>query len=136
MVGKAAPPLELPDLDGRTVRLEDFRGNKTVVLFWRPGCGFCKRMLPDLKAWEQSRSPNAPKLLIVSSESAESNRDQGLTSPIVLDSGFAIGRAFGASGTPSAVLVDEQGNIASDRVVGGPAVLALANRPDPAGRAS
>jgi hypothetical protein len=23
-----------------------------LVLFWSPGCGFCSRMLDDLKAWK------------------------------------------------------------------------------------
>lgn len=37
-----------------------------------------------------------------------------------------MGRAFGANGTPSGVLVDEEGKLASELVVGGPAVLELA----------
>jgi hypothetical protein len=44
----------------------------------------------------------------------------------VLDQSFSIGSAFGASGTPSAVLVDEAGKIASEVAVGAPAVLELA----------
>ncbi len=37
-----------------------------LVLFWRPSCGFCQRMLNDLKAWEANPPTNAPKLLMVS----------------------------------------------------------------------
>ncbi len=44
-----------------------------------------------------------------------------------MDDSFATGRAFGASGTPSAILIDEFGNVASDIVVGAPAVIDLAN---------
>ncbi|HET7056558.1 MAG TPA: MauE/DoxX family redox-associated membrane protein, partial [Thermomicrobiales bacterium] len=47
-----APQINLPDLDGNMVSLADFAGDPTVVLFWNPGCGFCKRMLDDLKTWE------------------------------------------------------------------------------------
>ena len=36
-----------------------------------------------------------------------------------------LGSAFGANGTPSAVLVDEQGNVASGLAVGAPQVMAL-----------
>ena len=50
----------------------------------------------------------------------------GLTSPMLLDQQFAVGRAFGASGTPSAVLVDAEGKVASEVAVGAPAVLELA----------
>ncbi len=35
-VGEAAPDFALPDADGRTVRLSDFRG-RTVVLYFYPG---------------------------------------------------------------------------------------------------
>jgi hypothetical protein len=49
----------------------------------------------------------------------------GLNSPLVLEQSFHAGSAFGASGTPSAVLVDRKGNVASELAVGAPAVLAL-----------
>jgi len=31
---KPAPALALPDLDGKTVRLEDFRGKVVLLFFW------------------------------------------------------------------------------------------------------
>ncbi len=31
---KPAPPFALPDLDGKTVRLEDFRGKVLLLFFW------------------------------------------------------------------------------------------------------
>jgi peptidoglycan/LPS O-acetylase OafA/YrhL len=34
-VGAAAPPLELPDQTGRVVSLEDFRGERVLVVFYR-----------------------------------------------------------------------------------------------------
>jgi peroxiredoxin len=126
-VGDPAPPFKLPGLDGKPVALADFRGSNTLVLFWNPDCGFCARMLEDLRAWEASAPPGAPKLLVVSTGTPEANQALGLRSPIVLDQGFATGNAFGVSGTPSAVLVDAKGNIASEVAVGAPAVLALAN---------
>jgi peroxiredoxin len=124
-IGKDAPVVELTNLDGETVRLADFAGHPTAVLFWNPGCGFCQRMVDDLKAWESNKPDGAPKLLVVSTGEVEQNREQGLTSPVVLDSGFTVGRAFGASGTPSAVLVGADGKIVSGLAVGGPTVISL-----------
>ena len=112
--------MELNNLDGETVRLVDFAGHPTAVLFWNPGCGFCQRMLDDLKSWETEKPEDAPKLLVVSSGEVGRNRELGLSPPVVLDSGFNVGRAFGASGTPSAVLVGADGKIASGLAVGGP----------------
>ena len=56
----------------------------------------------------------------------ESNREQGFRSPVLLDQGFGAGSVLGAGGTPSAVIVDEYGIMASEVGVGAPAVLALA----------
>ena len=135
-LGDPAPPIRLPDLDGKTVALADFRGSKTLVLFWNPGCGFCARMLDDLKAWEANPPPGAPKLLVVSTGTAEANRAMGLRSPVVLDQGFTVAGTYGANGTPIGVLIDARGRIASDLAVGAPAVLTLAgagqDRPHPA----
>lgn len=130
-IGSPAPAVSLPDLDGKTVSLADFKGKKTLVLFWNPGCGFCRRMVDDLKAWEQKPPKGAPALLVVSTGTPEANREMGLKSPTVLDEGFNIGRAYGAGGTPSAVLVDEEGKIASEVAVGATSVMALANGQDP-----
>jgi hypothetical protein len=51
-----------------------------------------------------------------------------LQSPVVLDQGFSAGGKFGAGGTPMAVLVDAEGNIASEVAAGAQAVLALAGQ--------
>jgi hypothetical protein len=100
------------------------------VLFWNLGCGFCQQVLPDLKTWEADPPPGAPQLLVVSAGTVEANQAMGLRSPVVLDQGFNAGRTFGATGTPSAVLIDAQGRIASPVAVGAAAVLALAAGPD------
>jgi hypothetical protein len=43
------------------------------------------------------------------------NQAMGLRSPIVLDNaGMSVGKQFGATGTPMAVLIDAAGKIASE----------------------
>jgi peroxiredoxin/uncharacterized membrane protein YphA (DoxX/SURF4 family) len=128
-VGAPAPALSLPDLTGRLINLMAFRGRPTLVLFWNPGCGYCQQMLPDLKAWEANPSPEAPQLLVVSAGTVEANLVMGLRAPVLLDQGFTVGRAFGATGTPSGVLVDAQGHMMSAVGAGAAAVLALAAGP-------
>ena len=124
--GDPAPAFTLPDLSGRPVHLADFRGSNTLLLFWNPDCGYCQRMLEDLKAWEAQAPNGAPKLLIVSRDTVEANQAMGLRSPTVLEQDFAIASMFGATGTPMAVLVDAEGKIASEVAAGAQAVLALA----------
>jgi peroxiredoxin len=125
-IGDPAPSIELPDLDGRMVNLSDFRGRETLVLFWNPGCGFCQRMLEDLKAYEGDASRDGPRLLVVSRGSPEENRAMGLRSQMILDQNFTAASAFGASGTPMAVLVDAEGKVASGVAAGAEEVFAMA----------
>jgi methylamine dehydrogenase accessory protein MauD len=136
-VGEPAPAFALPDLTGNTVNLlASFRGRDTFVLFWNPECGFCQRMLPDLHAWEQQRRAGAPSLVLVSTGSLESNEQLGLQSSILLDPHARVMRAFGAAGTPTAILVDSIGNVASELAVGAPAILTLAGMRGPSERRS
>jgi hypothetical protein len=83
-------------------------------------------MLLDLKEWEENPLEGAPNLLVISAGTEEANKEMGLSSPVVINQGFSVGMAFGAGGTPSTVLVDEAGKIASEVAVGASAVLELA----------
>jgi peroxiredoxin len=125
-VGASAPAIRLRGLDERWIELKHFRGHDTLVLFWNPGCGFCQRMREDLKAWEAKEEPGKPNLLVVSTGDVEPNRAENFKSPLALDPNFAVAKSFGAGGTPSAVLVDGEGRIASAVAVGAQAVFALA----------
>ncbi len=112
---------------GKEVSLADFRGrNKTLLLFWRPVCGFCQDMLPDLKELETNPPAGAPEILVVSEGTEEDNRQMGLLSPVVIDHGYTVGDAFGVEVTPSAVLVDVEGRVGSEVAEGAKAVLKLA----------
>ena len=68
----------------------------------------------------------SPELLVISSGTADANRQQGFRARVLLDSVWGAGNVLGANGTPSAVMIDEHGTIASEVGVGKPAVLALA----------
>jgi peroxiredoxin len=124
-IGAKAPEVKLPDLDGKQVDLEEIRNGKTALLFWNPGCGFCQRLVSDLKTWEEEQPKGAPQLVLISTGTPEANREHGLDSTILLDQGFRTGEQFGASGTPSAIVIDEKGQVASGLAVGGPEVMKL-----------
>lgn len=127
-VGQPAPRLVLLDLDGAHVALEDLYAERTLAIFWNPGCGFCERMLEDLKLFERQPPAGAPRLVVISSGDPERVREQQLGSTVLLDAdGEAMG-AFDARGTPMGVLVDE-GLIASHVAAGADAVFELARAP-------
>ncbi|MGB0065109.1 MAG: MauE/DoxX family redox-associated membrane protein [Terracidiphilus sp.] len=127
-VGEPAPDLKFQSLWGESVALSDLRERETLLLFWNPQCGFCTKMLPDLKVWESEASPDAPQLLVISTGSASENRAMGLRSVVVLDTESKAAHVFTAHGTPMAVLLDSDGRVASHVAAGAQAVFALANR--------
>ena len=125
-IGAEIPAVELPSLEGEAVSLASLRGDDALLLFWNPDCGFCRSMHEDVLALEASPNGAAPRLVVVSSGDAESTRSEGFTSLVLLDESFEAGSAFGANGTPMAVLVGADGRIASDVVAGAEAVMELA----------
>ena len=127
-VGSPAPDLQVPVLDGEPISFAALAGEETLVLFWSPDCGFCSSMRDDVLAWEEDPPRGAPRLLIVSSGDEASTRAEGFSSTVALDSDFSAGTAFGAGGTPMAVLLDREGQVASPLVAGAEGVFALAGR--------
>lgn len=125
----AAPAFALTDLDGGALTLDTFGDRQRLVLFWNPSCGYCQRMLPDLKSWEANAGAEHARLLVISTGTVEANRALGLRAPIALDpDGFGIARAYGVQGTPSAALIDAHGRLAAEIAVGAPAILELLGR--------
>ena len=124
--GDAVPSLKLADLKGQILDLAQLRGRRTLLLFWNPSCGFCQQMLLDVKAWERNPPKDAPELLIISAGSPEEIRKQDFRSRVLLDPYFGASQVFNSGGTPSAVLIDEKGRVASEVGVGAQDVLAMA----------
>ncbi len=96
-LGERAPELVLSGLDGERVALRDLYAQRTIAIFWNPGCGFCQQMLPALKAFEDNRPAGSPRLAVISSGDTDSAREHELRSIVLLDpEGTAMG-AFGGA---------------------------------------
>ena len=126
-IGEPAPRFSLRDLRSREIHVQELLGRDTLLLFWDPACHFCQAMSQDLQRWEE-RPASTPRLAIIASGDMEGIRalDKEFTSLILVDSGFDVAPLFGATSTPSAVLIDGAGRIASSLAVGSRNVLALA----------
>lgn len=128
-VGAKAPGFSLPDADGQTVKLSDYRGRKVIVYFYpaasTPGCtkqacDFRDSLaeLNDAGLDVIGISPDKPEKL------AKFRDKEGLTFPLLSDPDRKVLTAWGAFGEKtmygktvqgvirSTFLVDETGKIA------------------------
>jgi peroxiredoxin len=47
LIGKTAPDFTSQDRDGNQYSLHTFETEYTILFFWDPGCGHCKKSMPD-----------------------------------------------------------------------------------------
>jgi peroxiredoxin len=125
-----APPFRLSDLDGRLVALEDFRGQRVLLVHWDTGCGFCDQIAPELARLQGDLRKHKTELVLISYGDAETNRsfaqEHGLDCAILLQHEGEPVQAFAHLGTPVAYLLDEKGRVAKPLALGADEVPRLA----------
>lgn len=122
--GAKAPLVILPDL-GDVDQPLVIPGIHQTLVFWSPDCGYCNQLVPDLRALETSRPSGSPPITLVARGSSEANRAQGFRFRTLLDDGLTASEAFGAHGTPAAVVIDADGIVVSNLAGGIRAVREL-----------
>jgi peroxiredoxin len=129
-VGEPFDAFALPDLDGRTVSLADFRGRRVLVVNWDPQCGFCDLAAADLSKLQADMRRRDVQLMFISRGDVDSNRklneEHGLDCPVLLLNGSEQLKPFAEMGTPVAYLLDELGKVARPVATGAYEVPALA----------
>lgn len=123
-LGQPAPDFTLPDLDGKPVKLADYKG-KTVVLEWfNPGCPFVQlahrkgglKGVPAQHAqkgvvWLAINSGAPGKQGTAKDENAKAMQEFGMGYPLLIDEKGDVGRAYGAERTPHMYIIDPQGTL-------------------------
>jgi peroxiredoxin len=129
--GTPAPNFLLPDLQGRSVSLNDFGGRRVLLVFSDPHCGPCDELSLDLVRLHQEHRNNGLAVLLVGRGSVEENRKKaeqfGFEFPVVLQDQWKLSKEYGIFATPVAFLIAENGMIAKNVAVGKEAILALAH---------
>ncbi|MDR3621240.1 MAG: sigma-70 family RNA polymerase sigma factor [Paludisphaera borealis] len=116
VVGKPAPDFEGVGVDGKPVRLSDFRGKVVVLDFWFSTCGPCLREIPDQrKLTEAMKGRPFTFLGIVKDGQIDDARkvidSEKISWPNVLAGGETITERYHIESFPSHVVIDAQGVI-------------------------
>jgi methylamine dehydrogenase accessory protein MauD len=112
--GRPAPEFSTVDLAGNPIRTGDFAGRLTALLFVGPDCGTCELTLDDLNALNVKAKQSV--VVICQGDRDECARladAYRLDAPVVVDRDVEISELFGIATVPTAVLIAEDGQIAS-----------------------
>ena len=116
-----APDIEVRDLEGKTVKLSDFRGKVVVIDFWATWCGPCVRGMPVSAAVTKEFGDRVVFLPVDvdDRETAEKVKSfaakKGWSFPLYLG-GKAAGAKYGVSGIPHTVIVAADGTMSAKHV--------------------
>ena len=120
-VGQEAPDFTLQSMDGKTVKLSDYRGKKVYLKFWASWCGPCKRSMPELVELAGKKDRDFEILSVIApgiqGEKSETDfpkwyEQQGYKDvPVLYDSQASTFQAYQIRSIPTEILIDSQGKI-------------------------
>ncbi len=118
-LGTSAPKFSLPNIDGKTVSLDDFRGKPLVVMFICNHCPYVKHVAPELVRIVKDYSGRGIAFVGISSndvtshpeDSPEKMREeakaQGYQFPYLFDESQEIAKTYHAACTPDFFVFDK-----------------------------
>jgi peroxiredoxin len=124
-LGTQAPDFSLPNTDGRTVSLADFKeAPALVVAFICNHCPFVKHIAPELARLARDYQARGVAVVAVNSNDvdsfpddappkmAEEAKNRGYTFPYLYDATQAVAKAYRAACTPDFYLFDKSRRLA------------------------
>src|SRR5215471_7551925 len=121
--GQPAPDFALTSLEGKTVKLSDFRGKAVLLNFWATWCEPCKIEMPWFVELQKKYGPQGLQILGVAmddagpKEIADFAKKMGVNYPIMIGK-EAVGEQYGGLPyLPSTFYIARDGKVV-DRVYG------------------
>jgi peroxiredoxin len=114
IVGKDAPDFVLKSMDGRNLRLSEFRGQVVLVNFWARWAGDSRQEMPALDRINTTYH-RAGLIVLGVSVDEDSRRAREFADamkvgyPILFDTSSSIGRDYLLQKMPMTILVDRSG---------------------------
>jgi peroxiredoxin/uncharacterized membrane protein YphA (DoxX/SURF4 family) len=115
-VGTFAPQFAVESMDGDTVTLASLHERTpTLLVFASPWCSSCSEIFPSIRRWQQTLRDRL-SIAIITAGTAKDNEplraEYGLEM-ILLQEERELYEAYRVRGTPTAMLVDPEGKVAS-----------------------
>jgi peroxiredoxin len=119
-LGTAAPDFKLPDVSGKTVSLQDFRGKPVLVMFICNHCPYVKHIRSELARLGSDYQARGAGIVAISSNDVANYPDDsparmkdeaksaGYTFPYLYDESQAVAKAYRAACTPDFFLFDTE----------------------------
>jgi len=118
-----APDFTLQSLDGKTVRLSDFRGKAVLLNFWATWCSPCKIEMPWFVELQKQYGPGGLQVVGVAMDDASTKeiadfaKEMGVNYPVLIGK-ESVGDAYGGvQFLPENFYIDRNGKVL-DRAFG------------------
>jgi peroxiredoxin len=117
-----APDFELPTLDGRRVKLSDFRGQAVLLNFWATWCPPCKIEMPWFVDIQKEYGKDGLVVLGVAMDDTESAKiaafasEMGVNYQVLLGTDQVSDDYGDVRSLPTTFYIDRNGNIVSKAV--------------------
>ena len=121
--GASAPDFALQSLDGKTVRLSDFRGKAVLLNFWATWCEPCKLEMPWFIELQKQYGPQGLQVLGVAMDDsgkdtiAKFAHNMGVDYPVLLGKESVSDQYGGLEYLPTSFYIDRDGKVVA-RVFG------------------
>ena len=119
-IGQYAPDFTLQTLEGKKVKLSDYRGKKVILNFWATWCPPCKEEIPHMEKYYKSlNKKDNVEVVAVNLTSADKSKEYikefaesyDITYPILLDKKGEQQKQYEIVTIPTTFFINEAGQI-------------------------
>ncbi len=113
----AAPGWQLQDLQGKSVKLSDFKGKVVLLNFWATWCPPCREEIPDLVSLQKQYAAQGLVVLGVSMDEggparvAAFAKKYAINYPVVMGTDEVSDAYGGIQVLPTTFIIDRKGNV-------------------------
>ena len=113
----AAPRFMLNNLNGDTVKLEQFRGDYILLNFWATWCPPCVKEMPSMERLQQKFKDKGIQVVAISLDKEPQAKVAAfvarlnLSFPILLDPVGIVSDPYGANALPSTFILNPEGRV-------------------------